>query len=52
MKFRLIAILFAILMAGALSQCTQQYTDGKVTKSDGTLRPGGPPIGIEGKPGR
>ena len=48
MKSRLLAVAIAVLMAGALTQCTTEYTDGKTTKSDGTLRPGGPPIGVDG----
>lgn len=44
MKFRLMAIPVLAVAAGLLSQCTQQYTDGKTTMDDRTLRPGEAPI--------
>ena len=37
------AIAISAIIAGVLSQCTQQYTDGRTIKQDGTLRPGEPP---------
>jgi hypothetical protein len=49
MKSRLLAILVLAVAAGLLSQCTQQYTDGKTTMDDRTLRPGEAPIGASQK---
>ncbi len=45
MKFRLTAIPILAIAAGLLSQCTKQYTDGRTTMQDETLRPGEAPIG-------
>ena len=45
MKFRLMAIPVLAITAGLLTQCTQEYTDGKTTSDDRTLRPGEAPTG-------
>ena len=45
MKFRLMALPVLAIAAGLLSQCTQQYTDGRTTMQDRTLRPGEAPTG-------